>query len=226
MHSKGPANHDPRPDFMITLGLTPPYAKEDVKQAYLTKAKEVHPDRGGTAAAFHELHAAFEAAQAYLEFRTDRRAWISAKMNRYIAIESAAERIRELGAEVVTAAPTWLQQSFGDFAQLAESAVRVRAIDVSNGDEIIGAMVDEYPALRELEVIELPGCRVSDDAVLSLAVFQQLSRLNLSRTPITSRAVAVADNLPALQWLGLDGANVSWWTRHRIESRLRKRMQQ
>lgn len=226
MPPNGPAAHDARPDFMITLGLAPPYAKEDVKQAYLAKAKLVHPDRGGTAAAFQELHAAFEAAQAFLEFRTDRRAWISAKMNRYIALESAATRIRALGAEVVTAAPTWLEQSFGDFAQLAESAVRVRALDASNGDEIIGAMVDEYSSLRELEVIELPGCRVSDEAVLSLAVFQQLMRLNLSRTPITGRAVAVVDNLPALHWLGLDGANVNWWTRHRVASRLRKRMQE
>lgn len=214
---------DPRPEFMIKLGLVPPYAKEDVKQAYLTKAKEVHPDKGGTAEAFHELHAAFEAAQAYLEFRTDRRSWISAKMNRYIALESAATRLRELGAEVVTSAPGWLEQSFGDFAQLAETAVRVRAMDAANGNAIVSAMVDEYAALRELEVIELPGCQVSDDAVLTLAVFQQLTKLNLARTPITNRAVDVADNLPNLLWLGLDGTNVSWWTRHRVEKRLRKR---
>jgi hypothetical protein len=224
MPPNGPHAHDPRPDFMITLGLAPPYAKEDVKQAYLTKAKQVHPDHGGTAAAFQEVHAAFEAAQAYLEFRSDRRAWISAKMNRYIALESAAVRIRALGAEVVSAAPKWLEQSFGDFAQLAEVAVRIRAIDAPNGDEIIAAMVDDYSSLRELEVVELTGCRVSDDAVLSLAIFQQLMRLNLSRTPITRRAVAVVDQLPALISLGLDGANVGWWTRRRVAGRLQRRM--
>ncbi len=215
---------DPRPDFMITLGLAPPYAKEDVKQAYLTKAKLVHPDRGGTAAAFNELHEAFEAAQAFLEFRSDRRAWIGAKMNRYIALEKAAVRIRALGAEVVAAAPKWLEQSFGDFAQLAEVVVRVRALDAANGDEIIAAMVDEYSALRELEVIELCGASVSDEAVLSLAVFQQLTRLNLSRTPITGRALAVVERLPELTFLGLDGANVGWWARRRVASQLRRRV--
>ncbi len=209
---------------MITLGLAPPYAKEDVKQAYLTKAKQVHPDRGGTVAAFHELQEAFEAAQAYLEFRADRRAWIAAKMNGYIELEKAAARLRALGAEVVAAAPRWLQQSFGDFAQLAETAVRLRASDAHHGDAIIDAMVDEYHALRELEVVELAGCRVSDDAALSLAVFRQLKRVNLARTPVTRRVLGLIDGLPELIWLGLEGTKVGWLARQRAAWRLRRRM--
>ena len=63
---------DGRPDFMVTLGLAPPYAAEDVKAAYLSKAKELHPDHGGTADEFHALQDAFEKAERYLEFRSDR----------------------------------------------------------------------------------------------------------------------------------------------------------
>jgi hypothetical protein len=208
---------------MVKLGLAPPYAKEDVRQAYFEKAKQVHPDKGGSAADFHELHEAFERAQAYLEFRADRRAWIAAKMNRYIALEQAIERLKSLGASVSTSAPNWLAQSFGDFAQLAETAFRVRALDLSNGDAIIAAMVDDYAALRDLESIELTGSTVSDDAVLNLAVFQQVSWLNLSRTPITRRALAVIDDLPNLRTLTLDGTRIGWWPRRRTAARLRKR---
>ena len=61
------------------------------------------------------------------------------------------------------------------------------------------------------------------DAVLNLAVFQQLNWLNLSRTPITSRALAIVDELPNLRTLSLDGTNIGWLARRRVERLLRKR---
>jgi hypothetical protein len=144
-------------------------------------------------------------------------------MNRYIALERAISRLKSLGASVSTSAPNWLAQSFGDFAQLAETAFRIRALDAPNGDEIIAAMVDDYAVLRELESVELTGSTVSDDSVLNLGVFQQLSWLNLSRTPIGSRALAIIDELPNLRTLTLDGTRVGWWRRRRANARLRRR---
>src|SRR5688572_31834764 len=105
---------DHRPDFMVTLGLMPPYAVEDVKQSYRDKVKDAHPDRGGSVAAFNEIQQAFERAQAYLEFRGDRRSWIAGRMARYAELRRAIERLKKLGAEVTTFAPAWLEQSFGD----------------------------------------------------------------------------------------------------------------
>ena len=51
---------------MVTLGLAPPYAIEDVKHAYREVARATHPDRGGSAAAFAAVHEAFERDQACL----------------------------------------------------------------------------------------------------------------------------------------------------------------
>jgi hypothetical protein len=84
-------------------------------------------------------------------------------------------------------------------------------------------MVDDYAVLRELESVELTGSTVSDDSVLNLGVFQQLSWLNLSRTPIGSRALAIIDELPNLRTLTLDGTRVGWWRRRRANARLRRR---
>src|SRR5690606_11824294 len=106
-------SHDHRPDFMVPLGLAPPYAIEDVKQAYREKARATHPDRGGSAAAFAAVHEAFERAQAYLEFRQDRRGWIAGKMARYAALQEAIAQLEKLGAEVTAFAPEWLEQSYG-----------------------------------------------------------------------------------------------------------------
>ncbi len=218
-----PVPDDNRPEFMVRLGLAPPYTLDDVKQAYLEKAKAVHPDHGGTAGEFAALQDAFERAQEYLSFRSDRRAWIAAQMERYVALEKSIERLRKLGAEVTTNSYEWMEQSYGDFAQLTETAVRVRAVDAPNGNEIIDAMVSERAPLRELREIELPGCQVSDDAVLALRVFAMLRRLDLSRTPITERALDIVDDLPALEAFEVDDTQLGWWKKHRLASRLRRR---
>jgi hypothetical protein len=218
-------SHVHRPAFMVTLGLAPPYAAEDVKQAYLEKAKLAHPDRGGSTAAFNEIQQAFERAQEYLSFRGDRRAWIAAKMDHYLAAEKAITRLKDLGASVFTKAAEWLEQSFGDFAQLTESILLIRAVDVLNGNAIIRAMVEDFDAIRELAALELPGCGVTDEAVLSLGGFPYLRQLNLTRNPITDRALDVIDALPALETLAIDGTNIGWWTRRRTAARLRRRLE-
>ncbi len=51
--------NDNRPDYMVELGLAPPYTQADVMQAYYAKAKKVHPDHGGTAEEFRALQEAF-----------------------------------------------------------------------------------------------------------------------------------------------------------------------
>lgn len=216
-------SHDPRPKFMHALGLAPPYTLEDVHQAYREHAKQAHPDRGGSVEAFREIQEAFEQARAFLEFQSDRRHWIAAQTERYIALQEALERLARVGATVETTSRDWLKDSFGDFAQLTETVTLVRAVDAANGDAIIAALLDEHAALRELTAIELPGCQVSDDAVLRLSAFELLKRLDLSRTPISNRALDVVEAIPMLQTLALEETSVGWLARRRVQSVLRRR---
>ena len=216
-------DHDPRPDFMVTLGLAPPYVLEDVLQAYRDKVKDAHPDRGGTVAAFNEVQTAFERAQAYLEFRGDRRSWIAAKMSRYTELRTAIERLEALGAAVTTHAPDWLENSFGDFAQLSETARIVRLEASANGDALIRALVADHHALRDIESLALPKCRLTDQAVLSLAPFQQLKHLDLSDTPATALILDLIDAIESLETLNLDGTQVGWLAKRGAKSRLRGR---
>ena len=218
------ADHDPRPDFMVTLGLAPPYAIEDVKQAYREKARATHPDRVGPTPSFAAVHEAFERAQAYLEFRQARRGWIASKMARYADLQEAIAQLEQLGAEVTAYAPEWLEQSYGDFAQLTEHVTRIRLADSPQPTPIIDAMVEHYASLRELHTLELPGCRLTDDDVLHLSVFQQLRKLDLSRTPITKQALAVVDAIESLRELKLDDTNIGWWAKRGVASQLSRRV--
>lgn len=214
---------DGRPDFMVVLGVAPPYAEEDVKQAYFQKAKILHPDRGGNAHEFDQLHQAFEQAKQFLEFKRNSRGWIARQMDGYLQSRELADKLTELGAHVETNAVEWLQRSFGDFADLTESITTVRLENSNQAEQLLNAMIGQAEALDKLTRLELPGCQVSDEAILRCEVFQLLQHLDLSGTPVTKAVVALVDLLPNLETLDLSGSKVWWWTRRKVASELRKR---
>ena len=214
---------DGRPDFMVVLGLAPPYAAEDIKAAYRVKAKEMHPDHGGSADEFTALQDAFEKANQYLEFRSDRRKWIANQMADYLMVSEVIEGLEQFGAQVTSDAIDWLKQSFGDFAQLTENIIELRLIDSANADAMIHYMVEQQAALGQLTRLELAGCQVSDEAVLQLEAFQQLEHLDLSRTPITKDALWIVDTILNLESIDISDTKIGWWTRRKVRSVMRRR---
>jgi hypothetical protein len=216
--------HAERPEFAVTLGLLPPYTMDDVKRAYLDKIKDAHPDRGGDRAAFDRIQHAFEQGSEYLRFRSDRRHWIAARMEEYLAVESLTGRLRALGAEVDTLMLDWVRRSFGDFADLTESIIAVRMVNAANVDELVDAMVREQAILPALKRLELPGCAVVDRLAMQLRVFKRLEHLDLSHTGITEKGLAVVDFLPELTSMTIDGTKVGWWSRRRLDRTLRRRL--
>jgi len=211
------SQQDKRPDYMIELGLSPPYTQEDVKQAYFIKAKKVHPDHGGTVEDFRALQEAFEQAKQYTEFRIDRRHWIASHMDAYLAVRRVVERLEQFGAKVTTNAVDWLEKSFGDFAQLTETVTGVRLANSLRADELVAAMVEEHSALGSLTHLALPGCQLTDAAAQRLEAFQQLKHLDLSGTPVTNDALWFVDELPALESLNLAGTQVGWWMKRKVK---------
>jgi hypothetical protein len=214
-----------RPAFAVTLGLLPPYSMEDVKRAYREKVKDAHPDRGGDRDAFDRIQRAYEEAGEYLKFRSDRRIWIAARMDEYLGVISLVERLRALGAEVDSMMLDWVRQSFGDFADLTVSITAVRLHDSKNAAELIDTMIGERASLPGLKRLSLAGCPIDNLLALELRAFKSLSQLDLSRTPITDRALTVVDFLPDLVALNIEGTSIGWWARHKAERTLRKRRQ-
>ncbi len=217
---------DGRPDFMVVLGVAPPYAEEDVKQAYFTKAKQLHPDHGGNASDFAGLHEAFQQAQAYLEFRANSRGWIARQMDGYLQSRDVIAKLTAMGANVETSMIDWLQRSFGDFAELTDAITAIRLENSQQAEAMIDLMIANRTALEKLIRLELPGCTLSDESALQLAAFQQLHHLDLSGTQITKAALELVDALPALQSFEVNDTGVGWWARRKLASQLIQRSEE
>ena len=214
-----------RPEFAATLGLLPPYTMDDVKRAYREKVKDAHPDRGGDRDSFDRIQRAYEEAGAYLKFRADRRLWIAARMDEYLGVVSLIERLTALGAKVDSSTLDWVKRSFGDFANLTESIAGIRLTDSQNAAELVDLMIQELSSLPGLKRLSLAGSNVDNLLALELRVFKSLAELDLSRTPITDRALTVVEFLPDLVKLDIEGTSVGWWARHKVERLLRRRRQ-
>jgi hypothetical protein len=212
-----------RPQFAVTLGLLPPYTIDDVKRAYMDKVKDAHPDHGGDRAEFDKIQHAFEQGQEYLRFRSDRRKWIAARMDEYMAALALNEQLHELGAEVETVMLDWVRRSFGDFADLTESIVGIRCTNCANVAKLVELLVREQGSLAALKRLELPGCPVTDSVAWQLRPLKGLTHLDLSRTAITWRILSLVEFLPALEKFDVAGTSVGWWPRVKLKRALSKR---
>ena len=198
---------------MIRLGLAPPYAMEDIKKAYLEQVMQVHPDHGGSVADFRAIQEAFEEATRHLEFRCDRREWISQNIDNYVGMQDLVHCLDRYGVQVTTNAIDWLEQSFGEFSQLTETILAIRLENSEHADEVILTLIKEPFLLKSLIRLELPGCRVSDDAALKLSVLRNLQHLDLSHTTVTKAVLKIIAELEELRSINLRGTGIGWWQR-------------
>ncbi len=214
---------DSRPECMIILGLLPPYALEDVRQAYRAKAHLAHPDHGGCVTQFLSLQEAYQAAQEYVRFVGDRRQWIASMVAKSLHLADLIKRLQSFGATVETSTPDALRKTLGDFAVLSEAVVRVSLTGSRSGNDLLRIMTREASSLRNLKHLSLAGSHITDDETVNLRRFGQLSSLDLSGTPITKHSLSIVSSIPTLTELNIEDTRIGWWGRRRILRQLRRR---
>lgn len=208
--SSSPPNN--RPEFMVTLGLLPPYSAEDIKAAYFEKARAAHPDRGGTAQDFVRLQDAYQKAVEYAGLRASRMHWLGAWTERYATQQSLVEAIEQLGGRVIVEPAGSITASIGeDFAHILDQVSGVELKGRKIDANAIDFLLSQRPLLINLRTLDLSGSRVSDVAVARLAVLEKLQRIDLSDTPVTYSGIEPLVRLPYLEELKLDGTQVGWW---------------
>lgn len=217
-------NEAARPEFMVTLGLLPPYTDSDVKAAYRAKARATHPDRGGASADFIKIHEAYKRALEYVEFTGDRRRWIADQVEHHLRQQEVVAEVERLGGQTEFEEVAWLKQHVGDFAQLADRLRVIRLPNTAADDDFLTFLAEQPSRVPYVTELNLAGTPITDKGLLALAGLEQLRRLDLSGTRITDRGFREAvRSLPSLEWADVAGSGVGWLTRLRLRSMLRGR---
>jgi hypothetical protein len=222
---KNPSSDDQcRPDFMVALGLLPPYTISDVTTAFRLKALETHPDRGGTKADFIKTHDAYSQAVEFVRFGGDRRKWIAEQVECHLRQQEVAAAVERLGGRTEFQEPDWMKPCVGDFVGLADRLCVVKLQNTSADDSFLSFLAGPPPRAPYLTDLNLAGTRITDKGLQELTRLSLLQRLDLSGTKVTSRGLgAVIESLTSLEWVGVAGSGVGWLSRWRLHRLLNGR---
>ncbi len=209
-----------RPKFLAVLGVLWPCTVADVKQAYLERAKHLHPDKGGSPAEFAALQHAFEQSLQYAEFHSGRTRWLAGTVERYLLLEQFCTQLRQRGARLEVESVAWLRDEIGeDFAQLLESISVIAWNGLAVDDASLRWLTNDPSLLVAMHWLDLSDSGITDDGLACLTCLPSLRRLDLHRTSVTARGLAVIDKLPNLISVGLMGVPLGWLAKRRLRRR-------
>jgi hypothetical protein len=202
----------PRPDFLVILGLLPPVTVDDVKQAYLEKAKTTHPDRGGNADEFVALQKAFEQATEYARFKASRMEWLSQWVGQYAEQEATIAEVQALGGSVEIAGNDLLGNSIGnDFATVLERLISMRLSGPRIDDAFLVSLASRRQTFASLQKLELIDTQVTSVGAQQLQYFGSLRHLDLTGTHVSLRtAQSLLGKLDQLETLVLHNSGIGW----------------
>lgn len=208
-----PADNQP-PDCIAILGLMPPVTLEDVKQAYLAKARTMHPDRGGDPEQFVRLQKAFEDANEYVKFKAGKIEWLASKIDAYAQQQEVVTAAIERGGEARMEEADWLRKSFGDdFGHVADKLVEVR-VRGAGADDLFAILLGfRAESLKDLAVLDLAGGPLTDEGLLQLKNLKNLRSLDLRGTAVGKLAAEIPQWFEQLEFLGLPKGAVGLLTR-------------
>jgi hypothetical protein len=210
-------------EFLGVLGLGLPVTVDDVKQAYLEKAKAAHPDRGGDTQQFIRLQEAFEKAIEYARFKAGRMQWLSRWVEEYAEQQKIVDKIKALGGDVDVESVDWLAQSIGaDFATVQERVVAIRLSGPHVDDSILLQMGIERRILAGLQRLELVNTKVTSLGLRQLYECHSLLHLDLTGTRVSLQAVeSLIEKLRQLESIVLRNHQIGWWSRATLRFRHR-----
>jgi hypothetical protein len=196
--------------------------EEDVKQAYLAKAKEMHPDRGGDPARFIELQRAYDEAKEFVKFKAGKLEWLAAKIDAYAEQQEVVTETIERGGEVEMEETDWLKKSFGeDFGHVADKLVAVR-LNGPRADDVFAVLLGfRADSLKDLVRLDLAGGSLTDEGLLQLKALRGLRHLDLRGTAVSKLGLEAAEWFERLEFLGLPAAAVGFFSRLGLPRRVK-----
>ena len=220
MSTPSPASQ--HPECLTTLGLMPPVTLEDVKQAYLAKARTMHPDHGGDPGQFVRLQRAFEEANDFVKFKASKLEWLASRIEAYSEQQEVVTETIERGGEVEMEETDWLRKSFGeDFGHVADKLVGIR-LGGPSADDLFAILVGfRTESLKDLAVLDLAGGSITDEGLLQLKGLKSLRSLDLRGTAVGRVATEIPKWFDCLEFLGLPPGAIGMFARLGMPRRIK-----
>lgn len=197
----------PKNAALERLGLSLPVTQADVKQAYFAKAREVHPDHGGSTEKFVEVQRAFEEAMSYAAERGKRLPWLGAQMPLYLDQLHAVELVEGWGGRAVVRSLDWLEDTVGeDFALLADQLTEIDLSETNVGDAELEQLGEEVDSLPYVQTLDLSNRSITDAGFNALP---RMTGLKTVRLPGTRTTSALHKQLATRQ--GLERVEADGW---------------
>jgi hypothetical protein len=211
-----------RPDCLVVLGLMPPVTLEDVKQAYLVRAREAHPDRGGSQQEFVRVQQAFEEANEFVKFKANKLEWLASKIDAYSQQQEVVTETIERGGSVEMEETDWLRKSFGDdFGHVADKLVAVR-LPSDRADDVFCILLGfRADSLKDLATLDLAGGTLTDEGLLQLKGLANLRHLDLRGTRVGKLAGEIPGWFERLEFLGLPKGSLGMLARLAMPRRIK-----
>ncbi len=214
-----PTDRDEPPlEFLAILGLKPPVSIEDVKQAYLDKAKTAHPDRGGDTQGFVRLHEAFEQATEYARFKAGRMQWLSGWVEQYAEQQQLIDEIKALGGDVEVESVEWLGQTIGtDFATVMDRLAAVRLSGPKVDDAALVQLGSKLRRQAGLHRLDLINTSVTSIGLQQLHRCESLRHIDLTGTRASAPAIeSLLSDLDRLETIVLCDTGIGWAARMKL----------
>ncbi len=215
--------HGERHEFLAVLGLAPPVTEEDVKQAYLVKARTAHPDQGGSVEEFKRLQEAFEQATEYARFKSGRMAWLSRWVEQYAEQEKLIEQVKSWAGNVDVNSSDPLSRSIGpDFAVVLDKLTGITLMGPQIDDAKIEQLVAQRRMLAGLRKLALIDTSVTEGGLLKVRELDTLRHLDLTGTVVDPDALdVILPQLKLLETLSLDRTGIGWTTKIKLRVKFR-----
>lgn len=217
-----PQAADAHPECLTILGLMPPVTQEDVKQAYMARARVLHPDRGGDPQQFIRLQKAFDEAKEYVQFKAGKLEWLASRIDAYAQQQEVVTETIERGGEVEMEESDWLRKSFGDdFGHVADKLVAVRLRGPSADDVFAILLGFRAESLKDLTTLDLSGGAITDEGLLQLKGLKNLRSLDLRGTAVGRLGGEVPQWYEHLEFLGLPKSAIGLFGRLGMPRRIK-----
>jgi len=211
-----------RPECLEVLGLLPPVTLEDVKQAYLVRAREAHPDRGGSQEQFVRVQRAFDEANEFVKFKANKLEWLASKIDAYAEQQEVVTETIERGGSAEMEETDWLRKSFGDdFGHVADKLVTVRLQNERADDVFCILLGFRAASLKDLAVLDLAGGSLTDEGLLQLKSLTSLKHLDLRGTQVGKVAAEIPGWFEQLEFLGLPKGSLGMFARMAMPRRVK-----